>query len=117
MKTMLFGAAAMLSLSVGAALAAPPPQYNVVGNPFPFRTAMTEVVAAPPAIDTGSQAYQSSAPGYTQAVIYTKVLPVTGSNGIVQSPNSLPPGFERGMVAYMQDQIVDRHLHVDAAQQ
>jgi hypothetical protein len=117
MKTMLAAAATMLSLSAVAALAAPTPQYNVVGNPFPFRTAMTEVVAAPPAIDTGSDHYQSSAPGHAAPVVDGQVLPTNGSNGIVQTANSLPLGFERGTVTYTQDKTVDRHLQAESASQ
>jgi hypothetical protein len=63
MKTILVAAATMLSLSAGTALAAPPPQYNVVGNPFPFSARATfpstmstaDVVAEPPANVTGSR--------------------------------------------------------------
>jgi hypothetical protein len=114
MKTMLFAAASMLSLSAGTALATPP--YHVVGNPFPFTAPSTSVVAAPPGTDTGSEAYQSSAPGHAVPTMEGQVLPPNGSNGIVQTANSLPPGFERGMVTYTQDKSVDRYLQAEAAQ-
>jgi hypothetical protein len=114
MKTMLFAAASMLSLSEGTALAAP--LYHVVGNPFPFTAQSTSVVAAPPGADTGSEAYQSSAPGRAVPAMEGQVLPPNGSNGIVQTATSLPPGFERGMVTYTQDNSVDRHLQAEAAQ-
>ena len=35
-------------------------------------------------------------------------LPENGSQGAVQSPNSLPPGFETGTVAELHAQSVDR---------
>jgi hypothetical protein len=116
MKTMLLAAATMLSLSAGTALAAPP--YNVVGNPFPFSAgarfpvtmSMGDVVAEPPATVTGSQAYQNSAPGYAVAVVDGRVLPINGSNGIVQTANSLPRGFEHGTPTFAQAQSVQRYL-------
>jgi hypothetical protein len=114
MKTMLFAAASMLSLSQGTALAAPP--YHVKGNPFPFTAPSTSVLAAPPGTDTGSEAYQSSPPGRAVPAMEGQVLPPNGSNGIVQTANSLPPGFQRGMVTYTQDKSVDRYLQAQAAQ-
>jgi hypothetical protein len=114
MKTMLLAAAAVLSLPVGAALAASP--YNVLGNPVPFSAPATSVVAAPPSSDTGSQAYQGSAPGPALPVVEGTVLPTNGSDGIVQTANSLPPGFERGTAGLTQDQSVDRYLQAEAAQ-
>jgi hypothetical protein len=118
MKTILVAAATMLSLSAGTALAALPPQYNVVGNPFPFSARATfpstmstaDVVAEPPANVTGSQAYQNSGPGYAVAVVDGRVLPINGSNGIVQTANSLPRGFEHGTPTYTQAQSVQRYL-------
>src|SRR5438309_8037130 len=107
MKTLLL-TAAVLGVSAGTALAASPPQYNVVGNPFPMRTTMTEVVAAPPASDTGSQGYQSSAARYAVAPVDGRLLPTNGSQGIVQTANSLPPGFEQGTPAYAQAQSMRR---------
>jgi hypothetical protein len=114
MKTMLFAAAVALSLSAGTASAAPP--YNVVGNPFPLSAPSTSIVATPPASDTGSQAYQGSGPDHAALVFEGQVLPTNGSNGIVQTANSLPPGFQRGVAAYTQGQSVGRSLQAEALQ-
>jgi hypothetical protein len=108
-KTMLL-TAAVLGLSAGAALAGSPPPYNVVGNPFPMRTTMSDVVAAPPGNDTGSQSYQSSAPRYAVAPVDGRLLPTNGSQGIVQTANSLPPGFAQGTPTYAQGQSTRRYL-------
>ena len=89
-------AIATMAAPTGAAFAEPPPQYNVVGNPFPNRTSMADVVAAAPANDAGSEGYQTSESGHAVAADEGLVLPTNGGNGIVQTANSLPRGFEHG---------------------
>jgi len=58
MKTLILAAAAVLGLAAGAAHAGEgarmPPQWNVVGNPFPYAASQSRTIAAAPALDTGS---------------------------------------------------------------
>ena len=63
--------------------------------------------AAAPSRDTGSQGYE---PGNDRvhAVFDNTTLPAVGSEGAVQTANSLPKGFENGTVAFTQAQSVDR---------
>ncbi len=63
--------------------------------------------AAAPLRDTGSQGYE---PGNDRvhAVFDNTTLPAVGSQGAVQTANSLPKGFEDGTVTFMQAQSVDR---------
>lgn len=89
MKTLI--AATALSLVAGAAFAG-----EGQGDPFPF--------AAPPvsvsmqgykqAPGTSQNPFPFTAPG--QVVSTSAVLPSSGSNGVVQTANSLPPGFMSG---------------------
>jgi hypothetical protein len=88
--------------SVGAAFAG---EGN--GEPFPNYAAGGTVVANQVLSDTGSQATPSYGPGVT-VLTQGNVLPTDGSNGIVQTANSLPRGFENGTVAYAQAQSVQR---------
>ena len=113
MKKMVLTTAAVLGVSASVAFAASPPQYNVVGNPFPMRTSMADVLSTPPAIDVGSQSYQNSGPGHTVAPVEGQVLPINGGNGIVQTANSLPPGFEQGTPNFDQAQSVHRYMVED----
>jgi hypothetical protein len=76
------------------------------GDPFPNRTA-NGIVANQVVSDTGSQ----STPTYGRGVTLLSqgdVLPTNGSNGIVQTANSLPRGFEDGTVVYAQAQSMQR---------
>ena len=72
------------------------------------RTSVTYgVSAAPPASDTGSQAYQAGNGG-VRAVFDNTALPALGAQATVQTANSLPKGFEDGTVDYTQAQSVNR---------
>ena len=55
-------------------------------------------------VDTGSAAYPNSAgrPGSALPSLAGDVLPASGSEGVVQTANSLPAHFEEGTVAYAQ---------------
>lgn len=93
MKTLI--AATALSLVAGAAFAG-----EGQGNPFPFR--------APP-IAVSIQGYQQEAGGSQNPYPFTAasrqrmtsmpVLPTAGSDGVMQTANSLPAGFEDGAPA------------------
>ena len=77
------------------------------GEPFPNFTAGGTVVANRVLSDTGSQATPSYGLGVT-VLTQGDLLPSDGSNSIVQTANSLPPGFEAGTVAYAQAQSIQR---------
>ena len=103
MKT-AFLAAAAVALSFGAA---PAFAGEGNGNPFPFNAesqAASAYAAQPQFADTGSNAYPSTAgrPGADLPSLAGAVLPTNGSQGIVQTANSLPSRFEDGTVAYAQ---------------
>lgn len=59
MKTMLLATVAALGIASSAFAASTPmpPQYNQVGNPFPYAAPTSSMAAAPAALDTGSQGY------------------------------------------------------------
>ncbi len=104
MKSAFLAMVAVFGLTTGAALAA---EGN--GNPFPFQ-APGQVTANPLTSDTGSQAYPNFAVGEPVPVIEGQVLPQNGSEGSVQTANSLPPGFENGTAAYEEAQRVARYF-------
>ncbi len=108
MKLTILAVAGALSLVAGTAFAG---EGN--GEPFPFQ-GTTQVVANAVASDTGSQAYPSSS-GLSIVVTAGGTLPTNGSQGAVQTANSLPRGFENGTVAYAQAQSVNRYLVAQAA--
>ena len=100
-RTKLAFAVLMIAAApVGAAFAG---ESN--GEPFPNYAAGDTVIANPVLSDTGSQATPSYGPGVT-VLTQGDVLPTDGSNGVLQTANSLPPGFEDGTVAYAQAQSV-----------
>ena len=112
MKTAL---AAMAALCLVMAAAAHAGEGN--GEPFSLREPglTTLVTARTYAADTGSDAYPdlSGRPSWVETAGGFDV-PVTGSEGVVQTANSLPRGFEEGTVAYAQAQFVRRYLVQDA---
>jgi len=71
-----------------------------MADPFP-----TPSYAGP---DVGSNQYPHVAgrPGTNLTALDDEVLPTNGSQGPVQTANSLPRGFEKGTVAYAQAQSV-----------
>jgi hypothetical protein len=110
-------ALAVLAIASGpaatAAFAESP--YHVVGNPFPF-SAPPATMTAPGSVTTGSQAYPSSGPSRVMPMIEGQTMPTYGSEGIVQSANSTPPGFAHGTPAYTQDQSFDQYRRTEMAQ-
>jgi len=104
MKTLILATAAVLGLAAGTASAAEatrvPPQYNVVGNPFPYSAAQSRVSAAPPSFDTGSQAFPAS-DGQAMPVVVGQEIPSNSSEGVMQTANSLPQSYAAGEVTFL----------------
>ncbi len=97
MKTLLLAAVALTALAL--------PAFAAEGNgePFPnYVTIQTTVPALQQRADVGSAAYPSIAgrPGSDLNVAAGDVVPDTGSEQPIQTANSLPRGFEQGMLAY-----------------
>jgi hypothetical protein len=81
------------------------------------RPATTGTVLASPALrDTGSETYQSFA-GRSVPVVPGQVLQPNGSEGIVQTANSLPRGFLLGTPEYNYAQSVQRYFAVRTARE
>ena len=101
-KTLLLAAAAVFGAGTAfAADGAPtPPQYTVVGNPFPYAAPQSATSAAPPASDTGSDAYPA-ADGPREALTVGQEIPPISSEGLMQTANSLPPGYADSQVTFM----------------
>jgi len=74
------------------------------------RPATTGTILSSPALaDTGSENYQGFA-GPSVPVMSGQVLPPNGSEGIVQTANSLPAGFMIGTPEYQYAQSVQRYF-------
>ena len=74
------------------------------------RPATTGTILSSPALaDTGSENYQGFA-GPSVPVMSGQVLPSNGSEGIVQTANSLPAGFMIGTPEYQYAQSVQRYF-------
>ena len=67
------------------------------------------VLSAPSLRDTGSETYQGFS-GPSVPVMSGQVLQPNGSEGIVQTANSLPPGFLNGTPDYQYAQSVQRYF-------
>lgn len=114
MKTILLAAAAALSLAAATAAHA----QEGAGDPFAFRApGLTAVTPSTYAADTRSAAYPASTgrPSQVVAAGGADLAPATGSEGVVQTANSLPRGFEAGTVTYAQAPSVRRYLAQPAA--
>ncbi len=98
MKTLILAAIVASGLGLAPAMAA---EGN--SEPFPFN-AGGFTTHAPRVADTGSEAYPNlvGRPGSDLPALAGNVLPTNGSEGIVQTANSLPAHFEEGTVAYAQ---------------
>lgn len=110
MKSTLLVAVSVLSLAVGSARAG---EGN--GEPFRLVGAGDTVVANPFAPDTGSETPLRFDVGPSVRVTAGDVLPTNGSEGVVQTANSLPRGFEAGTVAYAQAESVKRWMQARPA--
>jgi hypothetical protein len=81
------------------------------------RPATTGTVLSSPALtDTGSETYQSFA-GPSVPVVSGQVLQPNGSEGIVQTANSLPRGFLLGTPEYDYAQSVQRYFAARTARE
>jgi hypothetical protein len=81
------------------------------------RPATTGTVLSSPALmDTGSEAYQGFA-GPSVPVMSGQVLQPNGSEGIVQTANSLPRGFMLGTPEYAYAQSVQRYFAARTARE
>ena len=102
MKITILAAAAVMSLGLAPAIAG-----EGTGEPFPNNagavTTQTALTGSQTA-DTGSAAYPNFAgrPGSDLPRLAGNVLPASGSEGAIQTANSLPAHFEEGTVAYAQ---------------
>lgn len=105
MKTTLLAVAALFGLALAPALAG---EGN--GDPFPGNYGTLTITRTLPQVaDTGSQAYPdlTGRPGSDLPTLQAEVLPPNGgSEGAIQTANSLPRGAEEGTVAYAQARSV-----------
>lgn len=99
MTTLIRALLVASSLGLAPALAA---EGN--GEPFPSHAGALAALSVARVADTGSAAYPDPAgrPGSDLPRLAGDVLPATGSEGLVQTANSLPRHFEEGTVAYAQ---------------
>ena len=113
MRNTLFAAMAVLSLGVASVA----PALAGEGNGEPFDNNQTVLTThsvrsaysyANGARDVGSNQYPSAVgrAGTNVTALNNDVLPSNGSEGAVQTANSLPRSFENGTVAYAQAQSV-----------
>ena len=98
MKTIL------LATLAATALALPALAGEGRGEPFPLYDTGTTTAARSLHTDAGSNAYPSvvGRPGSGLNLYAAGVVPSTGSEQPVQTANSLPRGFERGLPVYAQ---------------
>ena len=103
MKRMLIAAVSLLALSGFEAARAESNDLAAVERP-----ATTGVVLSAPSRAGGSEAYPDFAAAQSVPVTAGGVLATNGSEGPVQSANSLPVGFANGTPAYEYAQSVQR---------
>jgi len=98
MKTIL------LATLAATALALPALAGEGNGEPFPLSDHGTTTAARSMHMDAGSNAYPGvvGRPGSGLNLYAAGIVPSTGSQQPVQTANSLPRGFGRGMPAYAQ---------------
>ena len=105
MNTKLIIAATVAALSLATTAFA---EGEGNGDPFPVHTAAIASGPVAFARDTGSQQYPAYNPALSWSEASQVTLPPNGSQGPVQTANSLPSGFENGTVAYTEAQSVNR---------
>lgn len=105
MKTMLLAAVSAVVLTAAAAHA----ESEGAGDPFAFRAPGT-TVNLPADADTGSASYPNLTSRRSKLVAAGSPAEVsaTGSEGAIQTANSLPRGFAEGMAAGIQNWSVRR---------
>lgn len=72
------------------------------GDPFPFRAAAQATGGSPFAGETWTEAHPQATGNTVQASSLAALEPATGSEAPVHTAQSLPKGFGRGTVAYVQ---------------
>jgi hypothetical protein len=94
-----------------AALAIGFPAYAGEGDGpnFPGLLQPRAVLANPATVQTGSEAYPVAVGTRLNPIVTGNVLPSNGSGSIVQSQNSVPPGFANGTPAFEYAQSVERY--------
>ena len=110
MKFTLIVATAAIGLFAGSAFAG-----EGAGDPFPFRAAGVTTVttgraALPGGLDDPYPFRANSSPS-----ISAQMLPTNGSEGGLETLNSLPKGAEIGTVAYAHQQSVRNYFQAQAA--
>jgi hypothetical protein len=105
MKISLIAMATIVSLASAPAVRAG--EGN--GPDFPGLLQPHAVLANPMTAQTGSEAYPAAIGTTLNPVVAGNVLPTNGSEGIVQTANSLPPGFTNGTSAAEYAQSVQRY--------
>jgi hypothetical protein len=105
MKISLFAIATIVSLASG--LTAYAGEGN--GPDFPGLLQPGAVLANPMTAQTGSEAYPVAVGTTLNPVVAGNVLPTNGSEGVVQTANSLPPVFANGTSAFEYAQSVQRY--------
>ena len=105
MKTSLRAMIAVAALTIGL------PAYAGEGDgpDFPGLLQPHAVVANPTISQTGSEAYPVAVGTVLNPVVAGNVVQPNGSEGIVQSANSAPPGFANGTPAAQYAQSVSRY--------
>ena len=106
MRMTLLAAAAAFSIVTAAAHA----ENEGAGDPFPFSVPGVTSATSRAYADTGSASYPdlSSRPSQIAAAGHLDAVPANGSEGAIQTANSLPRGFSSGTVAEAQAQSVAR---------
>lgn len=106
-----------LALTLLAAPALAPNAWAGEGNwePFPFTSAPQVTSGAPVVADSGSEAFPSMTGNTVRFSSLAALLPSNGSDGAVQTAQSLPARADEGTVTYVQAQRVNQALALRAA--
>ena len=114
MKVTFLAVTAALSLMAAAAHA----EAEGAGNPFAFQASGMTVASLRAQADTGSAAYLnfSGYPSRLAVADASDTMPAYGSEGIVQTANSLPHGLVDDMAADAQGRSVQRYFVDEVAQ-
>ena len=73
------------------------------------------IFSAPAQVDVGSESYPRFNRGSAVPIVAGGVLQPNGSEGIVQTANSLPPGFMTGTPQYEYAQSVQQYFAAQAS--